>query len=470
MPPDAPLIVEALLDRKLVPTTGGSDAHFGVRVQAPAVAAATETTRPPLNLALVLDRSGSMARGKLDRAREATIFALRQLTDRDTVGIVAYDDVIELVMPSQPATPAAKRQAEVALTRIAARGNTNLHDGWLLGLQQIASQQAHAPASALHRCFLLTDGLANQGITDHDTLVARAKEWRARDIATTTFGVGADFDEHLLEDLATAGGGHFYFIAEAGDIPAFFRGELGELLTVAARAISLDLWAVVERPGATEHASFTVLNRLPATTAADGTVTLDLGELDAEGERVIAVRVACPRGSRGEQVTLHARLRYASPDLARQFTMDLPVQRLTYDLETAVAAQPVDPAFMNEILLLQAAAARDEADAQMRAGDVAGAVGTLRHMSHAMFASAPLAGYPAPSMAEAAALEELAQQGESQGFSPLARKQSHARAAQLHGKRRDYASQPPTPPAPSTPPQGSAEPPATPEPPDPKAP
>lgn len=431
-----PLAITARLDRHLVRTTGEGEVYFGVQVVANA-AAAPASERPALNLGLVLDRSGSMARGKLDRAREATVFALRQLTERDFVGIVAYDDVIEVVAPSNPATSAAKRAAETALQHIHPRNGTNLHDGWLLGLQQIASQQGQAPANTLHRCFLLTDGLANVGISNHDALVALARTWRARGVSTTTFGVGEDFDEHLLEAIAEAGGGSFYFIAEAADIPNFFKGELGELLAVVARGITLELWATVERPGATEHATFTLLNRLPLTVGSDHIASVNLGELDAGGERLMVARVTCPRGSRSETVTLHARARYASADQQQTFTVDLPTQTLTYDLEAAVAAQPVDEAFMAEVLLLQAAEARDQAEAQLRLGDITGAAGIMQGMAQAMMASP----FQTPqTAAEAASLDAQAAQGLAFGFSPAVRKASHARSYQVRHFKRDYAS------------------------------
>ena len=433
-----PLTITTHVDRHLVHTSGEGEVYFGVQLRAIAEAAPVGT-RPALNLGLALDRSGSMARGKLDRAREATIFALRQLTERDYVGIVAYDDRIELVAPSNPANPTAKRTAEAALQQIQARGNTNLHDGWLLGLQQIASQQSQTEPSALHRCFLLTDGLANQGITDHDALVALAQMWRTRGISTTTFGVGEDFDEKLLADIAEAGGGHFYFIAEAGDIPNFFRGELGELLAVVARDITLDLWATVERPGATEHATFTLLNRLPLTLNAEHVATAQLGELDAGGERLLVARVTCPRGSRSETVTLHARVRYTGADKQRTFMVDLPTQTLTYDLEAAVAAQPVDEAFMAEVLLLQSAEARDQADAFIRAGDARSAAGVFRKMSATLAAAA----HQTPDIAaEAASLDAMAKEGLAQGYSPMAQKANFSHSHQRRHSQRDYASGP----------------------------
>jgi len=87
-------------------------------------------------------------------------------------------------------------------------GSTNLAEGWLRGAEQVAS---HLAAEGVNRVLLLTDGLANVGITDPAQLAAHAAQLRKRGVATSTIGVGEDFDESLLQALADAGGGHFYF-------------------------------------------------------------------------------------------------------------------------------------------------------------------------------------------------------------------------------------------------------------------
>ena len=93
----------------------------------------------------------------------------------------------------------------------------------------------HLADDQLGRCLLLTDGLANQGITDHGEILDHATALRARQVTTTTFGVGADFDEVLLRRLAEAGGGNFYFIENAAQISDFLAGEVGDMLEVTAR-------------------------------------------------------------------------------------------------------------------------------------------------------------------------------------------------------------------------------------------
>src|SRR6185503_3686889 len=118
--------------------------------------------------------------------------------------------------------------------------STDLGGGFLRGAEQVAT--ALAP-QGVNRVLLLTDGLANRGIVDPVELVRHATELRARGVTTTTFGVGEDFDESLLQSMADAGGGHFYFIGNAAQIQDHIASEVGELLEVVARDVSLEITA-----------------------------------------------------------------------------------------------------------------------------------------------------------------------------------------------------------------------------------
>src|SRR4029078_8383113 len=113
------------------------------------------------------------------------------------------------------------------LSSVDARGSTNLSGGWLKGCEQVAE---HLSTDAVDRVLLLTDGLANKGISDPRELTRNAAELRARGVSTTTFGVGNDFDEALLQAMSDAGGGHFYYIASATQIRDHIASEVGETL------------------------------------------------------------------------------------------------------------------------------------------------------------------------------------------------------------------------------------------------
>ncbi len=175
------------------------------------------------------------------------------------------------------------------VTAVQTGGRTNLGQGWLTGCEQVA---AHLGDGVLSRALLLTDGLANAGMTDQEELATHAKALRQRGISTTTLGVGDDFDEFLLQAVANAGGGHFCFIANPDQIPDYFRGELGEMLDVVVREILL----TVPIP-AGWHVD--VLNDLEHEIV-QGELRLGLGEAYGEEVRDVVLRLDCPETS-GEQ-------------------------------------------------------------------------------------------------------------------------------------------------------------------------
>ena len=226
---------------RLMTSDRGRDTHFVLlELRAPRLERRRE--RVGLNLSLVLDRSGSMGgASKFPLAQKAVESAVARLDDRDRVSLVVYDDQIDVLMASAHATPAVRDDVRKALGAITPRGTTALFDGYLHGASQVA---AHVEARSLGKVLLLTDGLANVGLQDSAEIARHVAELRARSVHTSTFGVGADFNQLLLEAMADAGGGSFYFVENGRQIEDLLTSEVGEALETVAR----DVRVTVQHP------------------------------------------------------------------------------------------------------------------------------------------------------------------------------------------------------------------------------
>jgi Ca-activated chloride channel family protein len=321
-------------DRALIPAGSTAERFLAITITAPTREAKTE--RPAVNVALVLDRSGSMAGRKIEMARKAVEHAVRLLNERDRLALVCYDTEINTLLSATPATPEAKTLALARLRAIDARGSTDLCGGWTRAADEIAGSSGSAGSSAaITRVLLLSDGLANHGETDPTVLAERAAALHAKGITTSTFGLGADFDEQLMSRLATQGGGHFYFIEQPAQIPDYLTSELGEALEVTARDVRL----IIAGPAGV---AVGCLNDFPAQTMADGSggqeVHVRLGDLVSAQQITIVIAVQCPAVPAGAEVSVSARL--ADRDQAL-FAQPMTIDWTAVDAD-ANAAQPVN--------------------------------------------------------------------------------------------------------------------------------
>ena len=265
-------------DRSLIRSAGGSIRHVLAEINAPE--APSSATRPSVNVALVLDRSGSMGGEKIVLARQAVEHALRLLKPQDRFALVVFDDVVEVVVASTAASGEAKRHALRELAKVDARGSTNLAGGWEAGCDLVVAQLS---GETIGRCLLVTDGQANVGERDPEALSALAAAMRQRGVATSTFGIGADFDERTLQRMAEGGQGHFYYVAAPQAIPDLLTSELGDSLEVVARDAAL----VVRVP-----AEVDVEPVGPFRVAAAGQVVrVELGDLTSGQELQLVLRV-----------------------------------------------------------------------------------------------------------------------------------------------------------------------------------
>ncbi len=204
-----------------------------VRIQAPDAPAGHVAERPPQALALVIDRSGSMAGRPLAEARRCAEYVIGQLRPTDAVSLVQFDNRVQRLWPAVPLSDAAPLRA--ALASVHAGGNTDLHGGWREGADTLADVQGHG----LKRVILLSDGQANEGLTDADAIAAQCADWAARGITTSTYGLGNDFNEGLMVAMARAGGGNAYYGDSAEDLMEPFQQELELLGNLCLRELHL---------------------------------------------------------------------------------------------------------------------------------------------------------------------------------------------------------------------------------------
>jgi Ca-activated chloride channel family protein len=342
-------------DRRLIRTTARSRRFVRVEITAPEAPRGKD--RIPVDLAFVIDRSGSMGGDKIRKAREAAIQGLRALRPEDRFAVVSFDDHVDVVVPSSPATPEARAAAEERIAGIGDRGSTDLHAGWLAGCEEVGRALGD---DAVGRCLLLTDGQANAGVTAPHEILARAADLRQRRITTSAFGVGADFDEGLLAGIAEAGGGNFHFIEGASQIPEFIAAEVGEALAVTARDVVL----VVE---AGEDALVESLNDFPCAKQGDSW-RIEIGSLVGGQMLDPVLRLTLPGGRKGG--TREVRVRVED----REGALGAPSGSVTF----AWAGHAENDAQERRVAFLYAARVGREALAHNRAGHYESARRVLR--------------------------------------------------------------------------------------------
>lgn len=190
--------------------------------------------RPPLNLVLVMDTSGSMIGEPIESARQAARDLIARLSPEDRIAIVAFHTRAEVVVPTMQMTPLGRAKADLEVRLLEARGTTDLQSGLAVGLDLV--QQGHTPGST-DRIVLVGDGVPNDA-SQLPALVARA---RASRIAITTLGLGVEFDDVLLADLALDTGGTYTFVDDVAEVAAVFDDEIVRMKQVVAQNVVVTL-------------------------------------------------------------------------------------------------------------------------------------------------------------------------------------------------------------------------------------
>lgn len=254
---------------------------------------------PPLHLALVIDRSSSMAEDdKMARVKQGLLRFCDQLRPQDRVALITYADSAAVLRTCEPFGDGAAVRA--AIRGLEPGGHTNLNLGLMCGYQELHKVYS---AESQHRVILLSDGLANRGITDDEAIAKASAAYNRKGLDLATIGVGQDFNHQLLQRLARAGRGLCHFVADAADIEEIFVQQVLGLLGVVARQTRLEL----------RHGKGLVLEQIygyQPKRRADG-FRIDLENCNYGMTKVVLCRfVRAPGYAPGEADRVHCRLSF----------------------------------------------------------------------------------------------------------------------------------------------------------------
>lgn len=316
-----PLIIDAGLDRAAVLKGAASERFLTINIEAPAFDGFAK--RLPVNVAVVMDVSGSMAaQGKIDFAKSAAKAIVRKMDAGDAYSLVTFNDDARVVVR---ATELHDREHVLRqIDRVYEGGGTNLYAGMTGGSKQI---EAVLDSGEVGRMIILSDGKANVGVTDADTLARFAATASSHGIAVSAMGVGLDYNEDLLARIADLGGGTYDYIDNPSELESVFAAELNRTTSILAQhtALTIDLPAGVE--------PIEVIG-WDAVRTGNGW-QLFLGDVQAGSKRKVVARVRVTGNTAGELDVATVRADYtdltASP------------QQLAQSSDHAIATVTVDP-------------------------------------------------------------------------------------------------------------------------------
>ena len=255
--------------------------HMGsiyLRLSLRALAQERDTDRTPVNVAIVLDRSGSMKGSRMHAAKRAARMALRRLGSQDVVSLVAYNDEIDTIHPASRLFNSS--HLENRINDLTAKGRTALYAGVEEGARQV---REFFSSTRVNRVILLSDGLANVGPKSPRELAHLGQKLGEEGIPVTTIGLGLQYNEDLMSRLALSSDGNHAFAEKPSDLDRIFDAEFGDVLSVAAQDITIRI---------NIHTHFRPIRVLGRAARIEGNkIHLRLNQLYANQEKYLIVEL-----------------------------------------------------------------------------------------------------------------------------------------------------------------------------------
>jgi Ca-activated chloride channel family protein len=376
--------------------------------------------RPAINVSLVLDRSGSMSGQPLEAAKAAAARFASFLASEDRLSVVVFDDEVETIFGPAPAGDPA---AADTIARIRSGGSTNLSGGWLAGRKLVERGRVEGT----NRVVLLTDGQANVGVVDPAKLVGLAGGGAGRHVSTTCIGFGQAFNEDLLEPMARAGGGNYWYVETDDQMAGIFEGEIEGLVALAAQNVEIEVR--LAHPGI---AGVSFLQSYPVSQTAGGGWKVRLNDLYATSPKALALIFHV------EDVRELGKVQLGEVRIEADVVSEAGIEHRTTVMPVFAnldGEDRIEPVVEQTFVRFQAARAREEAVRRADHGEFDGAAASLRE------AVATLTPYAAaPGMAEEIDdLEAEAARLEQRRYDASDRKYQSARAMAARDSKMDYA-------------------------------
>lgn len=290
---DVKFTASAAFDRKLFWEGGSSVRYLVARLRASRKDKHRPAEPKPLNIALVIDASGSMGGGKLEAAKQAALGLVERMSLRDRLTVVSFASDVQVHLDAVSVNTENAVRIRAEISRLQTRGMTCLSGGWFAGVE-CAARIAEDDTCMTPRVIILSDGHANEGIVDPEELREHAGELRMRGVLTSTLGIGDGYDEQLLRGIAENGGGRLHDAELTDEISPVLLGELDDIFGT----IIEDGQIVLTIP---REVQINVLGRSNSEIRA-GRILVPLGPIQQDIERVVIFKVSCPRARQGDEL------------------------------------------------------------------------------------------------------------------------------------------------------------------------
>ncbi len=313
--PQAPIALRCTVNRAYLQANAGTAVFVAVDVKA----SAPPVQRNKMIVTLAIDSSGSMDGDKMEQAKASALGLIKQLLPTDQISVVSFADTVKVELPTSPVGDS--RAAEAGIKAISVRGLTAMYAGLEFAFNE-ARKTARQPGT-VNRVLLLTDGMPTVGKTTGADFTRLAQGMRDSGITTTAIGIGNDYNESLLTQIAQAGGGLWHHVKDArGDLPQIFKEQVSQM---AATILTNPELKVSMMPGAELGDAYNVkpmLTRMARPRVDGGAFSVPLRDLIVGQEQNVVFRLGVSARPKGKATLLRVALKDVAQEAVVTFTDD----------------------------------------------------------------------------------------------------------------------------------------------------